>query len=413
MPRKILFAGLKISLLAVFFCTLAVMTLFEVVKQTLDPGITVWQSHIVTILFTSVLAFIIANFTFQSVHEAHRKASEELEKRIATEDLLVKSEGRLRTFIESADESIYTVDRVGKYLLMNTRHLNRLGISRQELQEKTYADLHSHEDSERFSALIENVITTRVSLHDEYEQEGKSFIRQLNPVIDPLTDEVIGITVISSDITERKRVENALRQANRKLNLLSTVTRHDINNQLTVLIGYLQFFNKGDLDPLQNEYVTRSINAAGQISGMIRFTEEYEKIGVQAPAWQACRTLVETAAAVAIQGKITVINDLPASTEVFADPLIIKVFYNLMDNAGRYGRTSTMIRFSVTERDGDHILVYEDDGKGVPQKRRRRFSNGDLVKTPVLACSFPVRSSRLPALPLRKRESREKGPGSK
>jgi len=198
---------------------------------------------------TSVLALIIAYFTFESIHEAHRKASEELEKRIATEDLLVKSEARLRTFIESADESIYTVDSTGKYLLMNTRYLNRLGILPEEFEGKSYADLHSHEDSDRFSTLLEKVITNRLPVQDEYERAEKSYIRQLNPVVDPLTDEVVAITVISNDITERKRVENALRQANRKLNLLSTITRHDINNQLTVLIGYLHLFDKGGHDP--------------------------------------------------------------------------------------------------------------------------------------------------------------------
>ncbi|MCX6689134.1 MAG: PAS domain S-box protein, partial [Methanoregula sp.] len=36
------------------------------------------------------------------------------------------------------------------------------------------------------------------------------------------------------DLTERKRTEEALHQANKKLNLLSSITRHDINNQLTV-----------------------------------------------------------------------------------------------------------------------------------------------------------------------------------
>ncbi len=44
---------------------------------------------------------------------------------------------------------------------------------------------------------------------------------------------------------------------------------------------------------------------------MIRFTEEYEKIGVQAPVWQNCHGLVENATAAAPLGKMFVMNDIP------------------------------------------------------------------------------------------------------
>ncbi len=59
------------------------------------------------------------------------------------------------------------------------------------------------------------------------------------------------------------------------------------------------------------------------------------------------------------------INDLPPGTEVFADPLIIKVFFNLIDNAVRYGGKIPAIRFYVKESERDHILICEDDGTGI------------------------------------------------
>ena len=117
---------------------------------------------------------------------------------------------------------------------------------------------------------------------------------------------------------------------------------------------------------------------------MIQFTREYEQIGVNAPVWQDCRTLVETAAKEAPLGKVIVKNDLPPGAEVFADSLIVKVFYNLMDNAVRHGGKITIIRFSVVERVGNQIIVCEDDGVGVSLKRRSRFSNGTLGRTPGL-----------------------------
>jgi len=98
---------------------------------------------------------------------------------------------------------------------------------------------------------------------------------------------------------------------------------------------------------------------------MIQFMKGYEEIGVAAPVWQEICTLADTAAKQAPLGKIIVQNDLPAGAELFADPLVVKVFYNLMDNAVRYGGKITTIRFSVEEAGDDRLIVCEDDGDGV------------------------------------------------
>jgi len=60
--------------------------------------------------------------------------------------------------------------------------------------------------------------------------------------------------------------------------------------------------------------------------------------GKSEAAWQRVwRTLMDTAAKETQLGQVKVINDLPDSLEIFADPLITKVCNNLMDNAVRYG----------------------------------------------------------------------------
>jgi len=189
--------------------------------------------------------------------------------------------------------------------------------------------------------------------------------------------EVLGVEGILHDVTGRKNAEEALRQANQKLCLLSGITRHDITNQLTVIRGYLELLNNNLPDQASNEYVTRSLSAAERISSMIRFAREYEEIGVEAPVWQEIHGIVTNAATEAPLGQVVLENDLPAGTEIFADPLIVRVFYNLMDNAVRYGRTITTIRFSAEPRGDDLIILCEDDGVGVPaQDKERIFERG-------------------------------------
>ena len=195
------------------------------------------------------------------------------------------------------------------------------------------------------------------------------------------------ILVFFIDMTERKALEDLLaaraeelfqistayKMANKKLTLLSSITRHDINNQLTVLKGYLGMLETEQPDQELTDYCRKATSAAERIAAMIRFTSEYEKIGITAPAWIECREIVDTAAKDASFGHVILKNDLPSGFEIYADPLIIKVFYNLMDNAVRYGGKISTIRFSVEENAGKSIIVCDDDGEGVTDNEKEQI----------------------------------------
>jgi PAS domain S-box-containing protein len=189
------------------------------------------------------------------------------------------------------------------------------------------------------------------------------------------------------DITQRKALEDqlvkraaellqistSLRLANKKLNLLSSITRHDIGNQLMALKFYLEILEPEQHDPALADYCRKAAVSADQIAAMIRFTREYEEIGITAPVWQDARATVDAAAVQAPLGQVVVKNDIPPGREVFADPLLIKVFYNLMDNAVRYGEKITTIRFFIEDRGGKAVLVCGDDGVGVPEGEKERI----------------------------------------
>ena len=183
------------------------------------------------------------------------------------------------------------------------------------------------------------------------------------------------------DVTERKRAEEALCQANKNLNLLSGITRHDITNQITIMKSHLTLLQKKHPDISFSEHFKKINMSAQHILSMIQFTKEYEEIGGNVPVWQNCRTIVETAAMQIPFGLIIMKNDLSLGTEVYADPLIIKVFYNLMDNAVRYGGKLKNVRFFSENRNGEYIIVCEDDGIGIPQNKKEKIFERGFGKT--------------------------------
>ena len=289
-------------------------------------------------------------------------------ERKRVEEALRDSEEFNRNLVESLPDYIVVYDFDGKILYVNPSSATVLGYD----ADKLVGTLLLSYIAEEYHREIVSIITE----HKVLDEDSQLVIDLIRP--NGLRRSVIvknayiqfhnnpAILILFIDITERKRAEVALLVANRKLNLLSSITRNDINNQLTVLLGFIEILKNSQLNPLHNKYVENIDFSAQRISSMIRFTKDYELIGISAPAWQDCHTLIATVAKEVPLGKVLMKNDIPAGTEVFADLQIAKVFYTLMDNAVRYHGIITTIRYSVKERDGSLIIICEDDSLDGP-----------------------------------------------
>ena len=170
-----------------------------------------------------------------------------------------------------------------------------------------------------------------------------------------------------------KFYNQTLDDTNKKLTLLSGITRHDIISQLTVLQLYLEILENKLPDTSYHEYFKKIGIATDRISSIVRFTQEYEKVGVNTPVWVDVSAIVDAAKKDEIVGHLQLVNDLPANIEVFSDALIANVFYNLIGNAVQYGKKITTIRFSVLERSSDHLIICEDDGVGILAKEKEQI----------------------------------------
>jgi DNA-binding response OmpR family regulator len=166
---------------------------------------------------------------------------------------------------------------------------------------------------------------------------------------------------------ERGRVEKALADANRKLNLMTSVTRHDINNQILALQAYIDLSEMEVTDPAVLQYIGKARIAAQTIQKQIAFTKHYEDIGVTAPQWQDIRLIVEPLRDY-LKGAGIELDTRNLAIAVYADPLLAKVFENLVDNSIRHGRRVQRITIAATRQEkGGVIIAYQDDGEGVAE----------------------------------------------
>ncbi len=213
-----------------------------------------------------------------------------------------------------------------------------------------------------------------VSKNAELE-EAKDRLAGLNEKLQEAVDQMKAANEeLAQENAERRRVEKALDEANRKLNLMASITRHDVLNQLTTQHELLEgALARKETDPAAWSQVRSAAAIGMQTINAIRFTGDYQKIGIKEPAWHDLRSLIGQAAAAVPAGPVRIENLVPENVRVYADPLIGTIFTNLIENAVKYGTVLTTIRFTLAVRDGTHIIACEDDGVGVPPDKKEKI----------------------------------------
>jgi len=208
------------------------------------------------------------------------------------------------------------------------------------------------------------------------EQVEKQWFEARVSLLKDYCSQPYGKLVIFHDISACKVAQEDLQEAHNKLSILSTVTRHDILNNLTAMDMYQELLRQRISDPSVLTYVGRLQETSATIRTHIEFMQYYEETGGKSPAWYDLRTTVLDASAAHSFREVSV--DLGGEeVEIYTDPLIGKVFYNLIDNAVFHGGPVTRCTITADENDDGLIIVFADDGRGIPAENKDKiFTRG-------------------------------------
>jgi signal transduction histidine kinase len=179
---------------------------------------------------------------------------------------------------------------------------------------------------------------------------------------------VTAVLGISRDITRFRQAQEALKRSNEKLNLLNSITRHDVANQLTILHGYIQLARMQEPDTVVGDFLKKIEAASDTIQRQIEFTRAYQDLGVRAPDWFRLDEILARTRPAGL-----VFMSLCNHCEIFADPMLEKVFFNLFDNALRHGERVTSIAVRCEQAEGELQITIEDDGIGIPLDQKQKI----------------------------------------
>jgi PAS domain S-box-containing protein len=306
-----------------------------------------------------------------SVHILH-----DITERKRMETALRESEERYRTVIENIQDVFFRVNRENTIEMASPSALKVFGYA--SVQDMIGMSILSlWKDPQKREELLDALKARNGAVQDweaEYRKsDGTAFWVSLTVRL--RTDdhgEYAGTEGIIRDISKRKKAEEALKSALKKLNMLSSITRHDILNQIMGLRAFLEI-SKEDLKGTQHEvFIAKEEQAAEAIQRQIEFTKYYEDIGVNEPRWQDAGELINEALIQLCPAGVDVqvaVSDI----EIFADPLIVKVFFNLMENSLRHGERVTAMSFSLRETDDGLVIVYQDNGVGITDDDKQKL----------------------------------------
>jgi len=304
--------------------------------------------------------------------------------RKGVEDDLRISREKYRGLVENANSIIFRSDREGTITFFNDFAQRFFGFTAEEILGKNVigtivpaSDSAGRDLVAMIREIRENPDGYRNNENENIRKNGERvWISWTNRALYNEKGEFVELLSVGNDITDRKRAEEALSAANRKLNLLSNVTRHDVLNQLNVLAGYLGLVRDRISDVDTSALLSRAWDSAWNIRKLIAFTKDYQEIGVHSPRWYDVANTIQRAASSLDLGPIA-LDVETGDLQIYADPLLEKVFYALLDNAMRHGERLDRIGVSFRRAEDAVDIVVQDNGVGIPpQDKEKVFARG-------------------------------------
>ncbi|MBA1158253.1 hybrid sensor histidine kinase/response regulator [Microvirga mediterraneensis] len=205
------------------------------------------------------------------------KITRDLTERKRTEEALKESEERFRLLVQGVtDYSIFMLDPQGHVTNWNAGAQRIKGYDESEIVGCHFSQFYTEHD--RAAGLPKRALET-AAREGKFEAEGWRVRKDgtqfwANVIIDPIRNELgdlIGFAKITRDITERRKAQEALEEAQaalfqaQKMEAVGQLTggvAHDFNNLLTIIVNNLDLLTRNARDPRDIKLIESAQRAA-------------------------------------------------------------------------------------------------------------------------------------------------------
>jgi PAS domain S-box-containing protein len=208
--------------------------------------------------------------------KSRRPDVESKDARWRAEEALRLSEQRYRHFVENAHDIIYSHDLSGNYTSINRAGEQVTGYTREEFLKLNLTDTVAPEYLNTVNEMLRRKLTGEDVPPFEMDlvaKDGRRIAVEANTELLFQDGEILGIQGIARNVTERKRLEDQLRQSQKMeaIGQLAGGVAHDFNNLLTAINGYSSLaLRRVDDNDLIKSYLEEVIKAGNRAANLTR-----------------------------------------------------------------------------------------------------------------------------------------------
>ncbi|HEU5181326.1 MAG TPA: response regulator [Candidatus Polarisedimenticolia bacterium] len=312
------------------------------------------------------------------------RSNQELERRVLerTSELqsslgaLATSEERFRVALQNSRITVSNQDADLRYIWV---YNSQLGIPAEAMLGKTDNDLFPGDQAAVLTALKRGVLRTGKGVREEMWLSIHDRDLCFDLTIEPLRGghgEPVGITCAAVDVTERRRLEEALRDADRRKDEFLATLAHELRNPLAAVSHAAEVIRlKGPADSemrWSQDVIHRQVDHLKRLIDDLldvgRITQN--KLQLRKERFDLRALLQATAEGIRSQAEqqgqelAVLIPDEPLTVSADATRLA-QVFQNLLDNAVKYTRAGGHITLTVERHGNEVIASVEDTGIGI------------------------------------------------
>jgi PAS domain S-box-containing protein len=312
--------------------------------------------------------------------------STDITERKQAEEAVLREKKFSDSLVNSSVDGILAFDHECQYTIWNSGMERISDASRKKVIGKCAFDVfpflkETRENKFFYEALAGKTVVAKDRSY-AIPETGKQgvFEGYYSPIRDEI-GEIMGGLAIIRDITERKEAEESLNRiieelatTNEKLNVVGTLTRHDVRNKLSAVLNNIYLAKKtltSDHEALK--YLGDIESTFDQVGKIFEFARIYEMLGTEELCYvDVSKSVDEAVRLFSDLQAIKVVNDCQGLT-VLADSLVRQLCYNLIDNSLKYGEKVSQIRIYHEKVEEQLKLVYEDDGVGIPEAEKEKL----------------------------------------
>jgi protein-histidine pros-kinase len=266
-----------------------------------------------------------------------------------------KSEQKFRSLLESAPDAMVIVGQDGRIALVNSQTERLFGYPREELLGKLvevlvperYRAKHPGHRNGFFSQPRARSMGADLELHG-LRRDGTEFPVEVS--LSPLeTEEGTVVSSAIRDVTERKRYERALHDANRLKSEFLANMSHELRTPLNGIIGFSEFLidgKPGELNAKQKNYLVDILGCGRHLLQLINDILDLSKVEAGKmelhaetfPLRQAIEEVLSVVSSIAHKKRIVIHHEMASDLDlVMLDrQRLLQILYNLLSNAVKF-----------------------------------------------------------------------------